>query len=477
MPAQGQGWICGPSRGPSMMNIVSELKAALPPRAVVAGAAIPERHLGDWGVRLPREKQPLAVLYPRSAVDVSSVLRICNTHGCPVVPQGGLTGLTGAATPTNGCIVVSLERMAAVEEIDHAASTMTVQAGVPLESVQKSAREAGFFFPLDLGARGSCRIGGNVATNAGGNRVLRYGMTRELVLGMEVVLADGTVITSLNKMQKNNAGYDLKHFFIGSEGTLGIMTRVVLRLYPLTASTCTALCAVPDYEAAIRLLHHAKAFLGPTLSAFEMMWPDFYALAVDTTGQRPPLSDAHGGYVLLDSQGMDQERDQRQLENMVAQALESGMVRDAVVAQSHREAGDLWALRDITGEFGRVYSPRVDFDISLPIGRIGEFVERCRPALSRRWPAARLIFWGHIADSNLHLSVNLDEKPLPIKAVDTVVYDLVREFGGSISAEHGIGTLKREFLGYSRSEEEIAVMKRIKAALDPAGILNPGKVF
>jgi len=181
--------------------------------------------------------------------------------------------------------------------------------------------------------------------------------------------------------------------------------------------------------------------------------------------------------VLLDSQGMDQDRDQRQFENMVAQALESGLVRDAVVAQSLKETGDIWALRDITGEFGRVFSPRVDFDISLPIGRIGEFVETCRHALFRQWPDARLIFWGHIADSNLHLAVNLEEKPLPIKAVDTVVYDLVREFGGSISAEHGIGTLKRDFLDYSRSEEEIAVMKCIKAALDPVGILNPGKVF
>jgi FAD/FMN-containing dehydrogenase len=459
------------------MALLADLQSALAPGRVVAPAEIPARHRGDWGVALAASEQPAAVVYAHDAADVSRTLEICGGYACAVVPQGGLTGLTGAATPIDGCVIISLERMRAIEEIDTAASTITVEAGVALERVQQAAADAGLFFPLDLGARGSCHIGGNIATNAGGNRVLRYGMARDLVLGLEVVLADGTVVTSLNKMQKNNAGYDFKHLFIGSEGTLGIVTRIVLRLFPATASESTALCAVSDYDSLLAFLSHAKTRLGPTLSAFEVMWPDFYRLALDTNDATPPLDDDHAAYILLDTLGTDADTDRARFEATIAGALEQGLIVDAVLAQSMADSVRLWALRGLPAEFTRVFSPRIDFDISIPIGDIGVFVERARAALAQQWPAARVIWWGHIADSNVHLSVNLDEQPQPLEAVERTVYTLVREYGGSISAEHGIGLLKKSFLDYSRSEPEIDLMRRMKHALDPAGLLNPGKVL
>ncbi|MES1938910.1 FAD linked oxidase domain-containing protein [Salinisphaera sp. T5B8] len=459
------------------MSVLADLQSAFAPERVIAPEHIPVGHRSDWGVALASDEQPAALVYAHDADDVSRALEICARHACPVVTQGGLTGLTGAATPSHGCVIVSLERMRTIEEIDTAAATMTVEAGVALERVQQAAAEAGLFFPLDLGARGSCQIGGNIATNAGGNRVLRYGMARDLVLGLEVVLADGSVVTSLNKMQKNNAGYDIKHLFIGSEGTLGIITRAVLRLFPATTSESTALCAVSDYDALLAFLAHAKARLGPTLSAFEVMWPDFYRLALGAHDMRPPLDDKHSAYVLLDTLGTDAEADQTRFEETIASALSEGLITDAVLAQSLNDSERLWRLRGLAGEFSRVFSPRIDFDISVPIGDIGVFLERAYAALTVQWPAARILSWGHIADSNVHLSVSIDEQPQPLEAVERVVYGLVREYGGSISAEHGIGLLKKPFLDYSRSPAEIALMQRMKHALDPAGLLNPGKVI
>jgi FAD/FMN-containing dehydrogenase len=250
------------------------LRLKLGPQAVLTGADIPARNCSDWSASLPRT--PLAVVRPLDAAGVSETIVTCRKARLPFVPQGGLTGLCGGASPEPGWVAISLERMVGVEEIDRASATMTVKAGTPLETVQKAADEAGFFFPLDLGSRGSCAIGGNLSTNAGGNRVIRYGMTRELVLGLEVVLPDGTVVTNLNKLLKNNAGYDLKHLFIGSEGTLGIITRVVLRLFPKPRSTMAALCALKDYPAVLALLDAARSGLGPLLSAFEVMWPDYW---------------------------------------------------------------------------------------------------------------------------------------------------------------------------------------------------------
>ena len=314
------------------LDVLDALRSTLGPQAVLVGADIPARNCNDWSASLPQT--PLAVVRPLNAAGVSLAIAACHKARLPFVPQGGLTGLCGGAAPEPGWVAISLERMVGIEEIDRAGSTMTVKAGTPLETIQKAADEAGLFFPLDLGSRGSCAIGGNLSTNAGGNRVIRYGMTRELVLGLEVVLPDGTIVTNLNKLMKNNAGYDLKHLFIGSEGTLGIITRVVLRLYPKPRSTMAALCAVADYPAVLALLDAARSGLGPLLSAFEVMWPDYWQAITERAGVRSPVGSGHGLYVLVEAQGTDESADAPRFEAWLEGLMERGLLVDAAVSQS-----------------------------------------------------------------------------------------------------------------------------------------------
>jgi len=459
------------------MSLVAELRTLLGDNAVQDAKNIDPRHLHDWMVTAEPSVTPLAVVYPRSTEDVSAVLRACHAHGQAVVPQGGLTGLVGGAVPVRDCVVLSLERMRSIEEVDRANATMTVQAGVTLQEAQEAADAAGLLYPLDIGGRGSCCIGGNVSTNAGGNRVLRYGLTRDLVLGLEAVLPDGTVFSSMNKMLKNNAGYDLKHLFIGSEGTLGVVTRVVLRLHGKPSSVCTALCAIPSYGHVVEVLVQAKARLGGALSAFEVMWPDFYAFATTQVPGRPPLP-ANGAYhVLIETMGTDQAHDQEVLQGWIEACLEEGLVGDAVVAQSLREVQAIWAIRDASGEMKTKFSPHVDFDVSIPTGQIGAFVEHCTKCLKERWPEAETLFFGHAADSNLHIAVRIGAADLPSDDIMVLVYQTVRDWNGSISAEHGIGVLRRPYLAYSRTPEELDLMRKIKGLIDPKAILNPGKVL
>ncbi|HKW84634.1 MAG TPA: FAD-binding oxidoreductase, partial [Burkholderiaceae bacterium] len=400
--------------------------------------------------------------------------------GLPVVPQGGLTGLCGGARPAPGWVALSLERMVGVEEIDPDSATMTVRAGTPLEAVQRAAAEAGFYFALDLGSRGSCAIGGNLSTNAGGNRVIRYGMARELVLGLEWVLPDGTVVTSLNKMMKNNAGYDLKQLFIGSEGTLGVITRIVLRLHPQPGCTMSALCALPDYAAVVRLLGAARRGLGPLLSAFEVMWPDYWQVVTQRVGVRGPVADGHGLYVLVEAQGTDEAVDGPRFAKWLEQLMEQGALADAAVAQSVADTQSFWALRDACAEFFPTLGPHISYDVALAVRDMDAFATRCKAALAAAIPGCESVYYGHIGDGNLHLvswvdGLSVDEQPK--RDMDAVIYGLVRDFNGSISAEHGIGTVKKPWLGHARSEAEIALMRTLKQALDPQGLLNPGKVI
>jgi FAD/FMN-containing dehydrogenase len=460
-----------------MHAIIARLREALDADHLFIGRDIGERYLRDWMVALS-EGAPLALARPCTTEEVAAVLGHCNALGVPVVAQGGLTGLAGGATPVSGCVLLSLERMSGVEEIDADAATLTAWAGTPLQVIQDAARDASFFFPLDLGARGSCHIGGNVSTNAGGNRVIRFGMTRDLVLGLEAVLADGTIITSLNKMLKNNAGYDLKQLFIGTEGTLGVITRVVLKLFPAPRSTCAALCAVADYNHVIGLLRHAQAQMAGTISAFEVMWPDFYELVTrKVPGLSPPLPYGHGMYVLLEALGSEQDPDQARFEAMLDAAFQHALIVDAAVAQSHADAQAFWKVRDASGEFPQVLWPHVGFDVSIPTGAIGSFVDNCKKAVEARWPDAQAVFFGHVGDSNIHIVIKVREGEQPEGAIEELVYDLVRKWQGSISAEHGIGLLKRSYLGYSRTPQELALMRVLKHALDPKNILNPGKVL
>jgi FAD/FMN-containing dehydrogenase len=460
-----------------MSDLVSRLQAQLGADVVVrASDADLPRHLSDHAPLLTRAVMPLAVAYPRTTEDVSAILAACYEARTPVTPQGGMTGMAGAALPLNGGVALSLERMRAIEEIDPVSSTMTVQAGVALQTVQERADEAGLMFPLDLGARGSCQIGGNLATNAGGNRVLRYGMARDMVLGLEVVLPDGSVVNGLNKMLKNNAGYDFKNLFIGSEGTLGVITRVVLRLFPKPASGALALCAAPSFEAVVRFLVLARNRLNANLSAFEVMWNDFYRVATSGAA-RTPLSADHPFYILIESSGGDPESDAIRFQSLVETAFAEGLLLDAVVAQSAKETAELWAIRDASGELDRLFGRPVNFDISIPTAQMADFADDCRARLNESLPGARMLVFGHIADSNIHLSCRGVEDVPPTKLIEGVVYDCVRRWKGSISAEHGVGIGKRDYLHYSRNPGELMLMRRLKAALDPLGLMNPDKVL
>ena len=434
-------------------------------------------HLSDFLTVASSTDLVVGVALPRSTAEVAAILRICHEDGLPVTTQGGMTGLVGGGVPSVRSLVLSMQRMRVIEEIDRTAATMTVQAGVPLQMVQNAADEADLLFPLDIGSRGSCLIGGNAATNAGGVRVLRFGMMRELVLGLEAVLADGTVVNSLNKMLKNNAAYDVKQMFIGSEGTLGVITRLTLRLFPKPRTSATAICALKDFDRMLELLHRTRRGWGAALSAFEAMWPEFYELGTVGLSRRAPLAAGHGMYVLTDIMGTDPDADARRFEAVIEAALHDGVVEDAVIAQSSKETQEFWALRDSPGEYRQVFWPQLSFDVSLPTGQIGECAQECRAALLARWPSARTIFFGHIADGNLHLSVKTDDDPLPEHEIEEVVYQTVGKRGGSISAEHGIGHLKAAENAHFKSEVEMDLLRQVKRALDPDNLMNPGKVI
>ncbi len=458
------------------MSLIEDLRCAIGASAVVAGTEAEPRHFRDWHVPMRQGEVPAAVVYPSDTAGVAAVLRYCNEHGVPVVPQGGLTGLLGGATPADGSVVLSLSRMRRVEAVDVAGATLTAEAGTPLQVIQEAADVAGMLFGLDIGSRGTCTIGGNASTNAGGNRVLRYGMARELILGLEAVLADGTVLSGLNTMLKNNAGYDLKQLFIGSEGTLGVVTRVVVRLHPKPSSLATAFVALGSHEALLTFLGRARAELASTLAAFEALWPDFYHLATHAHGCRAPLPEGAACYVLMEAMGTDQARDEAAFAGLIERALEDGTASDAVIAQNLREGREMWSLRDSVAEFPRTF-PHAGFDVSVPIATVERFMADTRLAIEALHPGLPVLWFGHLADSNLHICVRLQEDGPGKKAIDAAVYGCVKAVGGSVSAEHGIGILKKPYLGYTRSPAEMAAMRRLKAAFDPRGILNPGKVI
>ena len=458
----------------STAALLEVLGNALGAGGVVVGAEINERHGSDaTGLNAC---MPRALLRPRTTAEVSSILRHCHGAAQPIVIQGGLTGLVGGATPRNGELALSLERLTGIESIDRDGSTLTVRAGTPLAAIHEEVSRHGLQFALDLGARGSCSIGGNISTNAGGNRVIRYGMTRELVLGLEAVLADGTVLTSMNCMMKNNAGYDLKHLFIGSEGTLGVVTRAVLRLHAAPRDRLTALVAVPSFEALVAVLRESRAALGGQLGSFEAMWSAYYEFSVERvlTGPRP-FSARHPYYALIELEALNPELDAERLEALLARLIGDGLVADAVLARSLAESARLWRVRESAGELLAHLRPVAAYDISLPIEAMSAYLAdieaRAAPLLGK-WP---LFIFGHLGDGNLHIVGGVASLG-DTAALDAIVYGALEGLG-SVSAEHGIGVLKRGYLAKSRSPVEVELMKRLKAALDPRNILNPGRVL
>lgn len=471
------------------MTLLGDLQTLLGPAHVLTGDAM-QTYLQDWRRRY--QGNALAVVWPGTTADVAAVVRLCAAHNTPVVPQGGNTGLCGGATPdASGCsVVVSTGRLNHLRNIDTDNDTITVEAGCVLQTVQEAAAQARRLFPLSLAAEGSCTIGGNLATNAGGTQVLRYGNTRDLTLGLEVVTAQGEVWDGLRGLRKDNTGYDLRDLYIGSEGTLGIITAATLKLYPQPAARCTALLALDSIEAAVELLTRARIGFAAALTGFELM--SGYCLQAVVrlfTQQRLPFdgdSAKSPWFALLELSDSESEAHARQrFEAVLGEAIEAGLVTDAAIAANLAQSKALWHLRESIPLAEADLGKAIKHDVSIPISSIARFVRETNALLQARFPQVQHIIFGHLGDGNLHY--NVAPAPAPGQTEDELlslqsqVYQVVHAnahaFNGSISAEHGVGQLKRDELLHYKSAVELNIMKRIKHALDPEGIMNPGKVL
>ena len=469
------------------MNHLDALRTAVGDAQVLTGADA-QAYAVDWRERY--RGTPLAVVRPATTGEVAAVVRQCAQARVPVVPQGGNTGLCGGATPDDSgrAVILSLQRLNRIRGIDADNDTIEVEAGCILQSVQQAARAAGRLFPLSLAAEGSCTIGGNLATNAGGTQVLRYGNMRELTLGLEVVTAQGDVWHGLRGLRKDNTGYDLRDLFIGSEGTLGVITAATLKLFPLPVAQCTALLALASIENAVVLLARARAGLGAALTGFELMAGYCLQQVVRCfPQQRLPFDGASAGlpwYALLELSDSESETHARQrFEAVVAGAIDAGCVQDAVIAESIAQSHALWHLRESIPLAEKESGKSIKHDISIPVSRMAEFVRTTNAALDEAFLGIQHVIFGHLGDGNLHYNVArgadwTEERLLAHQdEISALVHDRVHAVGGSISAEHGIGQLKRDVLPRYKDAVEMALMRRIKTALDPQGIMNPGKLL
>ena len=440
----------------------------------------------DWRKRA--RGRALAVVRPGSTAEVAAVVRACAAAGVSIVPQGGNTGLVVGSVPDGSGtqVLLSLTRLNAVRSLDAANLTLTVEAGCALQAVQEAAERAGFLFPLSLGSEGSCTIGGNLATNAGGTQVLRYGNARELCLGLEVVTAQGEVWNGLSGLRKDNTGYDLRDLFVGSEGTLGIITAATLRLYPQPAAQLTAWAAVPDLDAAVALLGLAQQHLGPGLTGFEVMGQFALSLVDKHFPQlRVPLWQESACCVLLENSDSESESHARaQFERLLETAFERGVVSDAVVAESLAQARQLWHIRESISLAQAEEGLNIKHDISLPVSHIPAFCAETDALLRREIPGVRLVNFGHLGDGNLHYNVQAPEDGDPAlflrtqeERVNRLVFDAVARYHGSISAEHGVGSLKAATLPAYKDPVALGLMRAIKQALDPKQLMNPGRVL
>lgn len=428
-----------------------------------------------------------AVVRPLTTDDVAAVVKLCVSHGAPIVPQGGNTGACGGGVPVGDgtAVVVSTERLTRVRHVDPVNFSMTVEAGCILADLQQLAREAGCYFPLSLGGEGSCRIGGNMSTNAGGINVLRYGNARELMLGLEVVLPDGRIWNGLRALRKDNTGYALRHLFVGAEGTLGIITAVVLKLFAYPHERQTALLAVTTPQAALEILGRLRAATGEAVSACELLPRIGLDIGMkNLPGSRDPFAAPHPWYLLIEASSARQEGLRGALEDVLTDILDAGLALDAVVAESEQQRKDLWRLREITaGGHQHQEGGLIKHDIAVPVSRVPEMIERGTRAAELAVPGVRVIAFGHMGDGNLHFNLvqppgaNPAEFMALRETCNRIIHDIVHDLDGSISAEHGIGLLKIDEMSRYKSSIELELMQRIKQAFDPAGLMNPGKVL
>ena len=468
-----------------MTQLIEQLNAIVGNAAVITDSQDAAPYATDWRKRY--FGKPLAVVKPGSTAEVAAVVKLCAASRTAIVPQGGNTGLCGGATPdaSGAQIVLKLARMNRVRTLDPVNNTITVEAGCVLANLQQAAGAAGRLFPLSLAAEGSCEIGGNLSTNAGGTAVLRYGNARDLVLGLEVVLPDGQIWDGLRALRKDNTGYDLKQLFVGAEGTLGIITAAVLKLFPKPRARATALVALASPARALELLSRMQGACGDRVTGFELMSAFCLSLvARHFPATRLPFSQSYPQYVLLElSDSVSAENLDAALQGALAEAAERGLVLDAAVAASEAQAAALWALRENIPEAQVHEGQQIKHDISVPISRIAEFIAVTDAELVRAFPGVRMVTFGHLGDGNLHYNIvppaGGDEGAFMARAskVSRLVHDSAARFGGSISAEHGLGQYKREEILRYKSPLEMDLMRKIKAALDPQGIMNPRKVL
>lgn len=450
-------------------ELTERLTGALGSAKVVSGADVAP---SAWQTRQPF--RGYLMLYPSDTAEVAAAMALCGAARQVVVPIGGQTNLVRGCATRETDIGLSLARCNRIEEVDPVAQTMTLQAGVTLRDAQQAAADAGLFFPVDIGARDNCMLGGNVSTNAGGTKVIRHGMMRDSVLGLEAVLADGTVVSSMNRYIKNNSGFDLKHLFIGTEGTLGVVTRIVFRLSDLPRSHNVALLAFDEYASVVAALQTVRRRLGASLCGFEVMWNAFYAKAIAPEGRHDSPIDADKPYyAIVESMGSDSASDDALFEAVLAELMvESGVV-DGVIAKSAAERDAIWGIRH---EVEWLVRDAYNFDVSLRIADVGSYVDDVSQRITSQFANAYVAAFGHLGDNNVHVSVLVDAADAERDVADHI-YQALAAYNGAISAEHGIGLEKRAYLPVSRSAEEIALMKALKETLDPEGILNPGKVI
>ncbi len=463
-------------------DLLARFIALVGDRYAVTDPEEQEKYLVE-GRNLYRGTSPL-ILRPGTVKEVAAILKLANDTGTPIVPQGGNTGLVGGQIPRGGEIVLSLGRLDRIREVDAASNTMTVEAGVVLMTAQAAAAQADRLFPLSLAAEGSCTIGGNLSTNAGGTGALAYGVARDLVLGLEVVLADGRVLNVLNKLKKDNTGYDLRNLFIGAEGTLGIITAAVVKLFPRPRSVETAFVGVPSPRAALDLLNLVQERTGGATTSFELMKRLAIEMAVKHgPGCRDPLTGTHPWYVLLEVSSSEREGLRAALESALAAGAEAGLVNDATIAASLDQRQSFWRLRELLPEAQKPEGASIKHDVSVPLANVHDFLAEADAAVEALIPGSRPVPFGHLGDGNMHYNVTqpvgADRDAYLARWYDmnAAVHAVVKKHGGSISAEHGIGVMKRKLLPEVKDPVAIEVMRALKRTLDPKGILNPGKVL
>ena len=458
-------------------NIINLFEEILDPSSILSGDKLKSRFYHIWKTNISLES--LCLLLPKSSKEISSIVKICNDNNQEIIIHGGLTNLVGSTISNKNQVVISLERMNKIIEIDEQGKTVTCESGAIIEDIIGAVKDKDLLLPLNFGARGSAQIGGAVSTNAGGLRVFKYGMTRNLVMGIEAVLPDGTIISSLKKLMKDNSGYDLKQLFIGSEGTLGIVTKVVLRLYRLPKTRYTSLAVTNNYESVLDLLKIMEDKISSNLTGFELLWNDTYQKMVDDkTMYNKYLPDNFKYYVFIEYMGGDFENDYNLFESVVLDSINKGVIDDAVIGKDDKEQVNIWGIREDVAVLADERDFDQQFDISIPVALIGKVIDKISKELNDCEGVKTIYPFGHVADGNIHFIIGKDSDDDDLKSkINDIIYNNTKLVDGSISAEHGIGLDKKKYLIKSRSEDEIDLMRLIKKSIDPKNILNPGRVI